>query len=75
MNSVEYACEECGNRISDPTVEECPHCRYNPRATYWAKRRNRYLFAAGCFISVVLAPVGLLALWRGRKCAKKAKAI
>lgn len=72
MVEIEYVCEECNGDLDDPTVEECPHCQYNPRKTYYGKRRNRYLFAAGCFFSVVLAPVGLLALWSGRKHAKKA---
>lgn len=74
MSQSTYQCRNCkAGFLEDPEIEQCPSCGYNPRGIHMDKRSMRYAAAAGCFLSVILSPLGLYLLYAGRKYTKAAK--
>ena len=68
-----YQCSRCSEGLSDPSVDTCPHCDYNPGEAYLDRRFVQQAVAIGCFISILLSPIGLYLLYKGHQNAKKAK--
>lgn len=71
---TDYQCTRCSEGLSDPSVEACPYCGYEPGDAYRDRRFVQQVVAIACFISILLSPIGLYLLYKGHQNAKKANA-